>query len=226
MSYGLHKLRLHVDGVSAPLDVDDIGPASSVVANPFRSEILHSRMPPGDAVTDPSVMFMTHALLIKTVRQILTELVWSRSMAEKIDVPGITNQEIGTENLKNDRPWQAELIILLRQICSLWMPYPTGTSFAAPHKSPSISILRTFFSISFMSVSSSHGFTSSKMELLAIRAGFFDFLALYAARRSSFSLAASALSSSSSDPNRSTSSSSPPAGAAAVGFPPATCGNA
>uniref|UniRef100_A0A182KIU3 Uncharacterized protein n=1 Tax=Anopheles christyi TaxID=43041 RepID=A0A182KIU3_9DIPT len=60
-------------------------------------------------------------------------------------------------------------------------------------------MLRTFFSISFMSVSSSHGFTSRMIEL----------------------------SSSSSDPNRSTSSSSsPPAGAAAVGFPPATCGRA
>uniref|UniRef100_A0A182JCC7 Uncharacterized protein n=1 Tax=Anopheles atroparvus TaxID=41427 RepID=A0A182JCC7_ANOAO len=106
--------------------------------------------------------------------------------------------------------------------------FPTGTSLAAPHRSPSITMLRTFFSISFMSVSSSHGLTSSRMELFAIRAGFFDFLALYAARRSSFSFAASALSSSSSDPNRSTSSSSlPPAGAAAVvGLPPATCGRA
>uniref|UniRef100_A0A3B4XAA2 Uncharacterized protein n=1 Tax=Seriola lalandi dorsalis TaxID=1841481 RepID=A0A3B4XAA2_SERLL len=58
-----------------------------------------------------------------------------------------------------------------------------------------------------MSVSSSQGLTSSRMEDLATRAGFLDFLAVYSASRCSLILAASALSASSSEPNRSMSSS-------------------
>ncbi|KAJ6647559.1 hypothetical protein Bhyg_02782 [Pseudolycoriella hygida] len=61
------------------------------------------------------------------------------------------------------------------------MTTPTGTSLDAPHNNPSISMERTFFSITAMSVSSSHGFTSNKTELLAMSAGFLDFLAVYAA---------------------------------------------
>lgn len=41
----------------------------------------------------------------------------------------------------------------------------------APHRSPSASIVRTHFSSSAMSVSSSQGFTSRRRLLLAIRAG-------------------------------------------------------
>lgn len=89
----------------------------------------------------------------------------------------------------------------------------------APHRRPSISIFRTSFSISFMSVSSSHGFTSRIMLDLAMRTGserekerktqinqwnvaerfiivrvyaLLDFLAAYAASRSSLIFAASA----------------------------------
>uniref|UniRef100_A0A667WD88 Uncharacterized protein n=1 Tax=Myripristis murdjan TaxID=586833 RepID=A0A667WD88_9TELE len=69
-------------------------------------------------------------------------------------------------------------------------------------------ILRTHSSSLAMSVSSSQGLTSSRMEDLAMRAGFLAFLAAYSARRCSLILAASALSSSSSEPNRSMSSSS------------------
>uniref|UniRef100_A0A3B3I5Z9 Uncharacterized protein n=1 Tax=Oryzias latipes TaxID=8090 RepID=A0A3B3I5Z9_ORYLA len=58
-----------------------------------------------------------------------------------------------------------------------------------------------------MSVSSSQGLTSSRMEDLAMRAGFLDFLAAYSARRCSLILAVSALSASSSEPKRSMSSS-------------------
>uniref|UniRef100_A0A3Q3S549 Uncharacterized protein n=1 Tax=Mastacembelus armatus TaxID=205130 RepID=A0A3Q3S549_9TELE len=68
-------------------------------------------------------------------------------------------------------------------------------------------MLRTHSSSLAMSVSSSQGLTSSRMEDLAMRAGFLDFLAVYSARRCSLILAASALSASSSDPNRSMSSS-------------------
>uniref|UniRef100_A0A4W6C0W3 Uncharacterized protein n=1 Tax=Lates calcarifer TaxID=8187 RepID=A0A4W6C0W3_LATCA len=68
--------------------------------------------------------------------------------------------------------------------------------------------LRTHSSSLVMSVSSSQGLTSSKMEDLAMRAGFLDFLAAYSARRCSLILAASTLSASSSEPNRSMSSSS------------------
>uniref|UniRef100_A0A3B5K5N2 Uncharacterized protein n=1 Tax=Takifugu rubripes TaxID=31033 RepID=A0A3B5K5N2_TAKRU len=67
--------------------------------------------------------------------------------------------------------------------------------------------LRTHSSSFFISVSSSHGLTSSRMEDLAMRAGFLDFLAAYSARRCSFTLAASAASSSPSEPKRSMSSS-------------------
>uniref|UniRef100_A0A8C9LLF9 Uncharacterized protein n=1 Tax=Piliocolobus tephrosceles TaxID=591936 RepID=A0A8C9LLF9_9PRIM len=59
-----------------------------------------------------------------------------------------------------------------------------------------------------ISVSSSQGFTSSKMEDLATSAGFWAFFDSYYARRSSLSLFASSLSFSSSDPKRSISSSS------------------
>uniref|UniRef100_A0A8C4H4H6 Uncharacterized protein n=1 Tax=Dicentrarchus labrax TaxID=13489 RepID=A0A8C4H4H6_DICLA len=69
-------------------------------------------------------------------------------------------------------------------------------------------MLRTNSSSLPMSVSSSQGLTSSRMEDLATRAGFLDFLAAYSARRCSLILAASAPSSSSSEPNRSMSSSS------------------
>uniref|UniRef100_A0A8C7XKS1 Uncharacterized protein n=1 Tax=Oryzias sinensis TaxID=183150 RepID=A0A8C7XKS1_9TELE len=58
-----------------------------------------------------------------------------------------------------------------------------------------------------MSVSSSQGLTSSRMEDFAMRAGFLDFLAAYSARRCSLILAVSALSASSSEPKRSMSSS-------------------
>uniref|UniRef100_A0A3P8VEZ2 Uncharacterized protein n=1 Tax=Cynoglossus semilaevis TaxID=244447 RepID=A0A3P8VEZ2_CYNSE len=68
--------------------------------------------------------------------------------------------------------------------------------------------LRTHSSSFTMSVSSSHGFTSSRMEDLAINAGFLDFLAAYSARRCSLIRAAASLSASSSEPKRSTSSSS------------------
>uniref|UniRef100_A0A3B4ZCQ4 Uncharacterized protein n=1 Tax=Seriola lalandi dorsalis TaxID=1841481 RepID=A0A3B4ZCQ4_SERLL len=70
--------------------------------------------------------------------------------------------------------------------------------------------LRTHSSSLAMSVSSSQGLTSSRMEDLATRAGFLDFLAVYSASRCSLILAASALSASSSEPNRSMSSSSSP----------------
>uniref|UniRef100_A0A3B4U6I2 Uncharacterized protein n=1 Tax=Seriola dumerili TaxID=41447 RepID=A0A3B4U6I2_SERDU len=68
--------------------------------------------------------------------------------------------------------------------------------------------LRTHSSSLAMSVSSSQGLTSSRMEDLATRAGFLDFLAAYSASRCSLILSASALSASSSEPNRSMSSSS------------------
>uniref|UniRef100_A0A3Q3KBW3 Uncharacterized protein n=1 Tax=Monopterus albus TaxID=43700 RepID=A0A3Q3KBW3_MONAL len=68
--------------------------------------------------------------------------------------------------------------------------------------------LRTHSSILAMSVSSSQGLTSSRMEDLATRVvGFLDFLAAYSARRCSLILTASAHSASSSEPNRSMSSS-------------------
>lgn len=79
-----------------------------------------------------------------------------------------------------------------------------------------------------MSVSSSQGFTSRRMDDFAIRVGFVDFLAAYAFTRSALIRSASA-SSSSSDPKRSTSSSSAAAafaGAAVVVEPPLTCGTA
>uniref|UniRef100_A0A3B3ZFC0 Uncharacterized protein n=1 Tax=Periophthalmus magnuspinnatus TaxID=409849 RepID=A0A3B3ZFC0_9GOBI len=57
-----------------------------------------------------------------------------------------------------------------------------------------------------MSVSSSHGLTSSRIEDLAINAGFLAFLAAYSASRCCLIFSAS--SSSSSDPNKSKSSSS------------------
>uniref|UniRef100_A0A3Q3VXY6 Uncharacterized protein n=1 Tax=Mola mola TaxID=94237 RepID=A0A3Q3VXY6_MOLML len=68
--------------------------------------------------------------------------------------------------------------------------------------------LRTHSSSLLISVSSSQGLTSSRMEDLATRAGFLDFLAAYSASRCSLILAASAASSSSSEPKRSMSSSS------------------
>uniref|UniRef100_A0A3Q1F192 Uncharacterized protein n=1 Tax=Acanthochromis polyacanthus TaxID=80966 RepID=A0A3Q1F192_9TELE len=68
--------------------------------------------------------------------------------------------------------------------------------------------LRTHSSSLAMSVSSSQGLTSSRMDDLAMRAGFLDFLAAYSARRCSLIRAASALSASSSEPKRSMSSSS------------------
>uniref|UniRef100_A0A3P9P1P8 Uncharacterized protein n=1 Tax=Poecilia reticulata TaxID=8081 RepID=A0A3P9P1P8_POERE len=68
-------------------------------------------------------------------------------------------------------------------------------------------MLRTHSSILAMSVSSSHGLTSRRMEDLATSAGFLDFLAAYSDRRCSRIRAASALSSSSSEPKRSMSSS-------------------
>nr|AAK70403.1 L115 [Mus musculus] len=69
-------------------------------------------------------------------------------------------------------------------------------------------MLRTHSSSFVMSVSSSQGFTSSRMEDFATTAGFLAFLDSYCARRSSRSFFASSLSSSSSDPKRSMSSSS------------------
>uniref|UniRef100_A0A3B3YV13 Uncharacterized protein n=1 Tax=Poecilia mexicana TaxID=48701 RepID=A0A3B3YV13_9TELE len=72
---------------------------------------------------------------------------------------------------------------------------------------PSIATLRTHSSILAMSVSSSHGLTSRRMEDLATSAGFLDFLAAYSDRRCSRIRAASELSSSSSEPKRSMSSS-------------------
>uniref|UniRef100_A0A8C6UJ30 Uncharacterized protein n=1 Tax=Neogobius melanostomus TaxID=47308 RepID=A0A8C6UJ30_9GOBI len=66
--------------------------------------------------------------------------------------------------------------------------------------------LRTHRSISAMSVSSSHGLTSRRIEDFATSAGFLAFLAAYSARRCCLSFSAS--SSSSSEPNRSMSSSS------------------
>lgn len=82
----------------------------------------------------------------------------------------------------------------------------------APQRRPSVSIFRTAFSISFISVSSSQGFTSRMILDLAIKVGsaehksindnvlrttelryiLLDFLAAYAASRSSLILAASA----------------------------------
>uniref|UniRef100_A0A3Q2Y8C1 Uncharacterized protein n=1 Tax=Hippocampus comes TaxID=109280 RepID=A0A3Q2Y8C1_HIPCM len=67
--------------------------------------------------------------------------------------------------------------------------------------------LRTHSSILPMSVSSSQGLTSRRMEDLAITAGFLDFLAAYSASLCSFIFAASAPSPSSSEPKRSRSSS-------------------
>uniref|UniRef100_A0A8C6P265 Uncharacterized protein n=1 Tax=Nothobranchius furzeri TaxID=105023 RepID=A0A8C6P265_NOTFU len=68
-------------------------------------------------------------------------------------------------------------------------------------------MLRTHSSSFAMSVSSSQGLTSSRMEDLAISGDFLDFLAAYSRRRCSRTLAASTLSSSSSEPKRSISSS-------------------
>uniref|UniRef100_A0A8C5HQR6 Uncharacterized protein n=1 Tax=Gouania willdenowi TaxID=441366 RepID=A0A8C5HQR6_GOUWI len=68
--------------------------------------------------------------------------------------------------------------------------------------------LRTRSSSSAMSVSSSQGLTSSRMDDLATRAGFLDFLASYSARRCFLILSASSFSASSSEPKRSISSSS------------------
>merc|ERR1719334_1600077 len=87
-------------------------------------------------------------------------------------------------------------------------PYPTGTSLVAPHVKPSISMDFTALVKASISVSSSHGLTSSSADVLAINAGFLDFFSAYAANLSSLILAASASSSSSSEPKRSTSSSS------------------
>uniref|UniRef100_A0A182KHQ0 Uncharacterized protein n=2 Tax=Anopheles christyi TaxID=43041 RepID=A0A182KHQ0_9DIPT len=97
------------------------------------------------------------------------------------------------------------------------MPYASGTSFAAPSNSPSALIFRTSCSISFISVSSSHGLISRMTFDLAIRAGFFDFFAAYSAKRFSRNSAAALSSSSSSEPNRSTSSSSSSASAFLAG---------
>lgn len=62
----------------------------------------------------------------------------------------------------------------------------------APHTKPSIVMVLTLTSISFISVSSSQGFTSRTILDLAIRAGFLDFFSAYAFRRSSLIFAASA----------------------------------
>uniref|UniRef100_A0A8C6FGW6 Uncharacterized protein n=1 Tax=Moschus moschiferus TaxID=68415 RepID=A0A8C6FGW6_MOSMO len=69
-------------------------------------------------------------------------------------------------------------------------------------------MLLTHSSSFVISVSSSQGFMSNKMEDLETRAGFLTFFDSYWARCSSLSLLASSLSSSSSDPKRSMSSSS------------------
>ena len=50
----------------------------------------------------------------------------------------------------------------------------------APQTRPSFSMLFADLSISFISVSSSQGLMSSKTEVLAIKAGFFDFFSWYA----------------------------------------------
>ncbi|KAJ0063674.1 hypothetical protein NL108_004805, partial [Boleophthalmus pectinirostris] len=65
--------------------------------------------------------------------------------------------------------------------------------------------LRTHSSILTISVSSSQGLTSRRIEDLAIKAGFLAFFAAYSARRCCLIFSAS--SSSSSDPNKSKSSS-------------------
>ena len=52
---------------------------------------------------------------------------------------------------------------------------PMATSLPAPQTRPSNSMERTSLSISAMSVSSSHGFTSNTIDDLAITVGFFDF---------------------------------------------------
>merc|ERR1711899_287191 len=104
---------------------------------------------------------------------------------------------------------------------SLLIPYPTGTSLLAPQRSPSISMVLIDLSISSMLVSSSQGLQSRRTEVLAISAGFLDFLAAYASNLSWRILAASSdSSSSSSEPKRSTSSSSSSAAAGAA--PPDT----
>ena len=67
-----------------------------------------------------------------------------------------------------------------------------------------------------MSVSSSHGLTSSVTSDLAIVLGLLAFLAAYSARRFCLSASASGSTSSSDEPNRSRSSSSSAAAAGAV----------
>uniref|UniRef100_A0A8C2SGX2 Uncharacterized protein n=1 Tax=Capra hircus TaxID=9925 RepID=A0A8C2SGX2_CAPHI len=69
-------------------------------------------------------------------------------------------------------------------------------------------MLLTHSSSFAISVSSSQGFTSNKMEDLVTTVCFLAFFDSYWARRSSLSLLTSSLSSSSSDPKRSMSSSS------------------
>ncbi|WVZ18685.1 hypothetical protein V8G54_006007 [Vigna mungo] len=49
-------------------------------------------------------------------------------------------------------------------ICSFLMPYPTGTSLDAPQSKPSMLTDLTASSSFFMSVSSSHGFTSNRTD--------------------------------------------------------------
>lgn len=82
---------------------------------------------------------------------------------------------------------------------------------------PSISMVLTCFSIAAMSVSSSQGLQSRRIDDLAMSAGFLDFFSAYAFKRSSLILSASA-SSSSSEPKRSTSSSSSFVGAKNLKF--------
>ena len=81
-------------------------------------------------------------------------------------------------------------------------------TFVTPQFSPSISTDLTALVSSVISVSSSHGLTSSNFDVFARRAGFFYFFSAYALSRSSLTLAAAASSSSPLEPKRSTSSSS------------------
>lgn len=56
-------------------------------------------------------------------------------------------------------------------MCMIYNIESIGEDLHAPQSRPSVSIFRTSFSISFMSVSSSQGFTSRMMFDLAINVG-------------------------------------------------------
>ena len=95
---------------------------------------------------------------------------------EKIGGNEIVDDNTGDLEKKLSRNEKMSLITW-----SFLIPYPMATSLPVPHKSPSISIVRTLASSSAMSVSSSQGLTSKMMLDLATILPFFSSLAAFRA---------------------------------------------